>query len=492
MPNNQAAVENSTNAADRLASEIKRLRKAGGFSQPALANLLGYTRQYVSRAERAHNLPSEDLVRALDRSLAADGHLLSLWREAKVEQSALRTARTTTPLLETTLTGIDHESSPPKDRGEQTLRTPAGRYFGGSITPVIVVPAAINDGRIVATPTDSLRNDPILVRPHYSLILAAITNADEASFYGLDRRRALTRLTASNPGAPLMIPRAYLLDEFTLALAWAVTNLDNSLLEDDAQLAAAMQAIAALDAEPRSTAGHELAADLSPVSQMWLGSDFCARHILRHTDQLTDTPEFWTREQRGEEASTWLLFTHKFQYLQRTGTMSSNRDSIPTRTFCIPPETVSASWKPERILLLLTAALIESFGIRVEVCVEPEYTATQGFVLDPGRNAIIATWSNSDRIWHVDTTDHRPTVREFDDATRWARTHSIIDAPTPGRRLCTLADFLDLDWPWLIRRSRELSEYGAAGFTQPRSRLLSLAGFERACRFIADLDRQDR
>lgn len=54
---------------------------------------------------------------------------------------------------------------------------------------------------------------------------------------------------------------------------------------------------------------------------MWLGSRFCAGHILRHTDTLTDIPAFWTREQRGEEASTSLLFAHKYAVRACTSAM---------------------------------------------------------------------------------------------------------------------------------------------------------------------------
>jgi hypothetical protein len=64
---------------------------------------------------------------------------------------------------------------------------------------------------------------------------------------------------------------------------------------------------------------------------------------------------------------------------------------------------------PERILLLLAAALIESYGIEVAVTDAPEFAATAGFVTDR-RTAVVANWIDADGIWHVDVTDHRPTV----------------------------------------------------------------------------------
>ncbi|TCO46444.1 helix-turn-helix transcriptional regulator [Actinocrispum wychmicini] len=78
-------------AAAQLAQEIKRLRKAADLSQPELAGMIGYTRQYVSMAERAgKNVPSQELIKALDKALAANGALIALRQNAKVEQAALR------------------------------------------------------------------------------------------------------------------------------------------------------------------------------------------------------------------------------------------------------------------------------------------------------------------------------------------------------------------------------------------------------------------
>jgi len=77
-------------AAELLAAEIKRFRITAGLSQRDLARRSGYTREYVSMAERPGNIPSRDLVRALDSALDADGTLLDLRTRAKAEQRALR------------------------------------------------------------------------------------------------------------------------------------------------------------------------------------------------------------------------------------------------------------------------------------------------------------------------------------------------------------------------------------------------------------------
>ncbi len=366
------------------------------------------------------------------------------------------------------------------------LRMPMGRFFAGADLPAVVIAAAPDRGRIVATPPSGMAQGPALGR---ALVVAQIDDADPARRYVMDRRRARARLATASPDAPLLFPDAYLLDDFTSAIIWAVTGLDNALLDDDADLAEAVGQLDPGEFDPYLVLGRDLGANLSPVSRMWLGSEVCARHILRNSETLTDTPHFWSREQRGEEASTWLLFAHKYQYLHATSGSDSER---PVRAFCVPPATVDSSGRAERILLLLAAALHESTGVTTVVCTEPEYTATPGFVLDRNHRALVANWVNTDRIWQVDVTDQRPTLREFDDAIRWARSRTVLPGGSPRDRLQELAGYLDLDWSWLVRRATELADSGIAGLCAPRSRLLSTAGLDRACAFLSDLDKAGR
>lgn len=94
-----AADGKPASAADLLAHEIRRLRNVAGLSQPQLAEAVGYTRQYVSLAERVgKNLPSRDLVSALDKALNAGGTLLKLREQAKVDQLAVRRGGVDRPL----------------------------------------------------------------------------------------------------------------------------------------------------------------------------------------------------------------------------------------------------------------------------------------------------------------------------------------------------------------------------------------------------------
>ncbi|QSB14184.1 hypothetical protein JQS43_22090 [Natronosporangium hydrolyticum] len=218
---------------------------------------------------------------------------------------------------------------------------------------------------------------------------------------------------------------------------------------------------------------------------MWLGSEFCARHILRHCDTLAGLPAFWTREQHGEEASTWLLFTHKYDYLKHLADRYRSRAEPMTRTFSITETAITTSPPRERVLLLLAVALMESFGIQVNLCLDPAYRQLEGFVLDRQRCAIIANWVDIDAVWHVDVNTNKPDLQRYADALDHAQARSAIAAKTPTGRLTALAGLLDLDWQWLTHRCGELAAYGSAGIADPHSRLLSTAGVDRACGYVA-------
>jgi len=57
--------------------------------------------------------------------------------------------------------------------------------------------------------------------------------------------------------------------------------------------------LAPYESLPSSAVSREAAAGLGTTSQIWLGSDFCARHILRNLNDVPAPPAFWTREQTG-------------------------------------------------------------------------------------------------------------------------------------------------------------------------------------------------
>jgi hypothetical protein len=373
------------------------------------------------------------------------------------------------------------EDSFPAAPPTHVLATPAGRALPGLALPAQLHPA-VRSGQVVAQVPAGYAADPFLRRSGRALVVGQV-RTDEPAAFVLDSRHARQRLRAAPAEARLLIPAAYLLDELTYALLWAVANFDAELLADDAALAEGLRDATGYTQLRRSAVSRDLAADLSPASLMWLGSEFCAGHILRHFADLTGPPTFWTREQRGEQAAAWLLFSHKQSYLRATARTSSAE--TVTRVFCVPGDAVASSPVGERALLLLAVALMESYNVTTATTDVAELATMPGFVLDRQQTAITATWLGADGIWYVDVTDNRSTLRDYADAAEHAVQHAVTAASTPAGRLRRLADYLDLDWRWLATRCRELGEIGTNGIAQPRSRLLSLDGVDRACRFIA-------
>ncbi|MCA2216293.1 XRE family transcriptional regulator [Jidongwangia harbinensis] len=387
------------------------------------------------------------------------------------------------PLLPSLLTSSSIAARGPESRQpeQQALLSAAGRFFDGESVDARIYPA-VEDGRVLATVPADFAGNRFLTRARRGLVVGAVTDDERVIGYGLDTRQARRRLAKAEPGSRLLIPPAYVLDDITVGILWAVVNLDEPLLNDDALLADLQQQLGPYESLPTSSLGRDPASELAAVSQMWLGSYFCAHHILRHLNGIADIPQFWTREQRGEEASTWLLFRHKYDYLRAITDRFTGQPL--TRALCIPSASVTASPPGERILLLLTAALMESFNIRVNVSADPEYAAVEGFVLDNDRQAIVANWIGAEGIWQVGVTTDRPAIRDYGDLSSHTSAHSVVAGTSASRRLQAMADYLELDWSWLVTRCARLGDYGCAGFAQPRSRLLSIVGVDRACRYL--------
>ena len=509
---------------------MRHLRQQRHVSLRALAARITYDFGYLGQVERGERSGSADLAKRCDDALEANGALFSAFasddkrRSANLLLSHVPGAQPTTAHTESgplptplitlaptlNLGGDDVQrrgflirsalalgaalawpSGSLPDAGTDarfiSVTGPAGRMFAGSAVPAMLVPAIDGDRIMIDTPAQSM-GSYFLHRPEHALVVGEVTDAAQPLLYAVDTRYIRRRLGQTGKPARFGIPRAYVLDELTLGIIWAIANLDDALLSDDALLGDAQEQLATLGKLERSSAGRDLLGDLSPVSQAWVGSLFCAEHITRHSSALSDVPLFWTCERRGEEASGWLFFSHKYEYLKASTRTQEQmtRQGEMTRLFCIPPEYVAMSGTPERTILLLTAALMESFGIRIAVCTDPAYMSMEGFVSD-GRNAIVANWVDTDSLWHVDVTDHRPTLTEYSDAAGYASAHSVIAGSNPLERLRSLAHYLELDWPALTRRCAELGRYGLSGLAAPRSRLLSVLGAERSCQFIGNL-----
>jgi len=179
---------------------------------------------------------------------------------------------------------------------------------------------------------------------------------------------------------------------------------------------------------------------------MWLGSSFCAGHILRSLDEPAAVPVFWTREQTGEEASTWLMFRHKLDYLTSLSALYGRGGNRLVRGFCLPERVTEMLPQWEKILLWLAVALMESQGIWVKICTDPGYADADGFVLVPGERAVIATWIRAEGIWYAGQTTCAPDMRNLSEVAGHVNAHSVTEDASPAGRLRLLADYLCLDW----------------------------------------------
>lgn len=361
---------------------------------------------------------------------------------------------------------------------------PGGRSMLGSQLSLQVHPARIDGGRVIVSIPDQRRVEEFLARPHRSLLVGAVNSEGVSRFYALDGRAARSKLTRTAGVYEVAAPMAYELDDLTYGILWAVSNYDDALQADDQALAETRSDLKAYERLSASAVSREAAPGLNTVAHMWLGSDFCARHILRALPNLPALPAFWTREQRGEEASAWLIFDHKYPYLRET---TKALGSTSTRAFCVPEEVVRSSPRYERILMFLAVALMESLGIHAQFTTDPVYEAVEGFVVAPDKEAVIANWVRGDGMWHVDVTARSSVVREFTIAARDVDSDSLTVAPTAAGRLRALAQYLDLPWSWVIQRCGQLARYGSSGLIQSRSRLVSAAGIDAACAYVASL-----
>lgn len=374
--------------------------------------------------------------------------------------------------------------STPDAGTDWTALLPGGRSMQGARTGLQVHSAALDGSRVLLQADDPVRTHRLLSRPDRSLLIGAVDEADEPRYFVLDSRSVQRRGGHRDESVKVAFPAAYELDDLTYAILWAASNYDDALQADDQVLHGARADLTTYEQLRTSAVSREAAPDLNPVGHMWLGSDFCARHILRALPSLPSTPGFWTREQRGEEASAWLFFDHKYPYLKAT---TDTLGVSTTRTFCIPEPVVRDSPRHERILMFLAAALMESLGIRTQVTDDPTYETVEGFVLAPGQEAIIANWVRGEGIWHVDVTARKSVVRDLTSVVGDVSDRLVAPADTLVARLRDLAAYLDLPWTWMVTRCADLSAHGTTGIIRPRSRMLSMAGLDATCAYVGSL-----
>ncbi|MGH3836156.1 MAG: helix-turn-helix domain-containing protein [Pseudonocardiaceae bacterium] len=496
--------------------ELRRLRLQRGLSLKKFAQLVHYDPGYLSKIENGLKPPTGTVAGRCDAALEADGTLSAL-APAPTPPRPSRAAQEVRipvviegrPMLLPIKLNVElsvapagnHDRTSQPDLGEALSRglpgssaivlggagtawqweLPSGRAFGGASLPAYLGKTSWSTGQttVIADRGSQSLGKFVSSAPR-GVIIAASSSEPGASHVLLDVIAARKQI----PSSAIAIPQAFQADDVTLGILWALSNMDEALLNDDDALAQARQCVRSPEVDDAAiTSG----AELSTLSRMWLGSDSCARFIVSSTRDFSNRPALWTREQRGEEASTWLFFKHKLDYLQATSLRFTDTSGSSSRTFCVPELAVLNSASSERILLLLAAALMESLGIRTEFCPDPALSEVDGFVLAPGSEAVIANWVRTDGRWYVDKTKSKPVIQAFGDVIGHARAHGLSDAANPATRLAALADYLNIDWTWLTSRCCALAEHSCRDFARPRSRLLSIDGVDTACRYVASL-----
>ncbi|MFE9968943.1 transcriptional regulator, XRE family protein [Streptomyces sp. NPDC005525] len=361
-----------------------------------------------------------------------------------------------------------------------TWELSGGRHFDGTAIGIQLYEAE-SRGDVVEIGSADLPHLQTFVRSsRRGVVLASLGAAGGNGLYVMDAALARQGFAV---GQDPRVPLAYQLDDLTYALVWALHVLDDGLLADDNSLSDRADELQHYVKISNSAPPRSDMPDLSPIGAAWLGSSLCAQYIVRHLDELSEVPAFWTREATGEECAPWLFFRHKHDYLQAVAGRFAGPASALGRAFCVPESTVRTSEPYERILLFLTIAMMEMHGIKVWMSTEPEYAQIEGFVLAQNR-AILANWVREESVWRVATTSARRDVAPYQEAIAHARAHSLVDGQTPADRLQALAAYLDLDWTWLIGRCRTLGEEGISSMLRPRSRLLTLRALDQTMRFL--------
>ncbi len=458
-------------AAWDLGTVSSLVRSHTGLSQTAFARIVNSDQSEISRLERG-------------RRTVKDRKRMMQWAQALNFPEQLAGPLPSGP--ETSAFTLQVPPSQPRDTtaaGPQQLHLPTGQSLTGGTLPTLVLDADTFRGNEVHI-SHSPELDAWTSTPTRALVIATRTIDGVSRQFAVDARYgARTKGGTGDGGRVLRIPAAYELDDLTYGILWAVTGFDAALLGDDAGLHSLLLLTSGADLDPLAAAVQD--EDLTPGSLMFIGSHASAGYILGNRDALGHSPLFWTRERTGEEAATWLFFTHKLDYLRRTAPPEPEAKSGIGRAFCIPPEAVTRSPGHERILLFLAIALMESLGITTWITESPDLAETDGFVLVPRQRAVIASWVRAEAVSKLGRTTRPADLHTFADAVGHAAAHSVTAADLARDRLIATADYLGLDRAWLTRRCRQLASVGTRALARPRSRLLGLEGLDAACQFVA-------
>lgn len=354
----------------------------------------------------------------------------------------------------------------------------------GTSAAVQFRPVELRDGRVLVDANDgSLRE---FLRPARRGMLVGMSEAGNVPrLFVIDAANARAKLRCgAGRGDALALSTEHELDDLTYGIWWALAQLDDGLLSDDQAIDEETGIFDTYLSLPRSAPSRMSMPELSSVGSNWVGSAFCASHVERRLSDVPEPPVFWTREQTGEEAAAWLFFRHKTDYLR---SQSERFGGASARTFCVPESTVADSERYERILLFLTIALMERYGVRVRVTPDTAYSNVDGFALVPGECAVVANWVRTEALWNAGVSSDRSALSGYREVLGDASGDDVLAGGDVETRLRELAAYLEIDWPWLVWRCRELAAYGTASVFRPRSRLVGLAALDEVLGFVGGL-----
>lgn len=250
------------NLARQLAEEIRQRRHAAGLSQPRLAARIGYTKQYVSLAERPQRgLPSACLVQAIDDALDAGGALVTLQEQADSARKACRPGTQPSTLAEDTPT----DTTTGREPGTVSAHPDPGEVKNAKRRELITSAAAITFGDSLDEPVAR-----ILAAADQPQVPARVRNGDVAHLRdAVEIIRARGRRMGGEP------VRHHAL----AALRWATAMRESSSTPAvRCELAATTADLAGLAAcYTRDTGRHEPARQLSLLGL----------HAARESDDLS-------------------------------------------------------------------------------------------------------------------------------------------------------------------------------------------------------------
>jgi len=182
-----------------------------------------------------------------------------------------------------------------------------GRHtLDGTTTAVQFHPASRDGDQVLIHPSEPGSLEQFTRPARRGFIVGVQEQDDDLQLYVVDSSNARRARAALGARGSVDLPAAHLLDDLTYGLLWALVQLDDGLLADDRALEEERQALGTYLSLPRSAPSRMAVPELTNVATQWLGSAFCAQHIQRRLQGVSESPVFWTREQTGEQAAAWL------------------------------------------------------------------------------------------------------------------------------------------------------------------------------------------